>query len=250
VTSFLRPFCAVLILDYYSLIILSFSLFLFFSCSLVGIPEVKRFETSRYVIFNSVRQGFATAYDNLVLDPALRGKGWEIALQIWPDSIMDQLPAHILVQMEREREEQQLREQESRSEEGEMRLRESEEDDTIIEKAEETEEGGDKKKKFNMLGWLPKNKKRIEEEEVIVNDDDVEVSYLCCCGAVYFVYLLIAFYSGILCYRFCSLNSQKVLLATEAAQLPQPKRKALIGCVIYSTSMKYCYTLLRFESFQ
>ena len=39
-----------------------------------GIEEVKRFETSRFVIFNSVRQGFAAAYDSLVLDPALRGQ--------------------------------------------------------------------------------------------------------------------------------------------------------------------------------
>ena len=43
-----------------------------------GIEEVKRFETSRYVIFDSVRHGFAAAYDALVLDPALRGKGWEV----------------------------------------------------------------------------------------------------------------------------------------------------------------------------
>ena len=39
-----------------------------------GIAEVKRFETSRFVIFNSVRQGFAAAYDSLVIDPALRGQ--------------------------------------------------------------------------------------------------------------------------------------------------------------------------------
>ena len=65
-----------------------------------GIPEVKRFETSRYVIFNSVRQGFAAAYDSLVLEPKLRGKGWEVAMEIWPDSIMDQLPAHILLQLQ------------------------------------------------------------------------------------------------------------------------------------------------------
>jgi len=61
-----------------------------------GIPEVKRFETSRKVIFDNVREGFAAAYDSLVLDPAMRGKGLEIAKEIWPDQIMDQLPAHIL----------------------------------------------------------------------------------------------------------------------------------------------------------
>ena len=37
-----------------------------------GVPEVKRFETSRRVIFESVREGFAAAYDALVLDPAMR----------------------------------------------------------------------------------------------------------------------------------------------------------------------------------
>lgn len=33
---------------------------------------MKRLETSREVIFNSVRNGFAAAYDSLVLDPAER----------------------------------------------------------------------------------------------------------------------------------------------------------------------------------
>jgi len=33
-------------------------------------PEVKRFETSRRVIFDNVRAGFAAAYDALVIDPA------------------------------------------------------------------------------------------------------------------------------------------------------------------------------------
>ena len=63
-----------------------------------GVPEVKRFETSRKVIFDNVREGFAAAYDSLVLDPAMRGKGLEIAKTVWPDSTMDQLPAHILEQ--------------------------------------------------------------------------------------------------------------------------------------------------------
>ena len=34
-----------------------------------GISEIERMETSREKIFNSVRQGFAAAYDSLVLDP-------------------------------------------------------------------------------------------------------------------------------------------------------------------------------------
>jgi hypothetical protein len=35
-----------------------------------GVPEVKRMETSREVIFDSVRQGFAAAYNALVVDDA------------------------------------------------------------------------------------------------------------------------------------------------------------------------------------
>lgn len=63
-----------------------------------GTPEVKRFETSREVIFESVRQGFAAAYDVLVMDPEERGRGMEVARTIWPDTIMGQEPAHILLQ--------------------------------------------------------------------------------------------------------------------------------------------------------
>jgi predicted patatin/cPLA2 family phospholipase len=63
--------------------------------------EVKRFETSRAVIFDSVRQGFAAAYDTLVQDNDLKGKGWEKALEVYPDSILEQLPAHILLQMQK-----------------------------------------------------------------------------------------------------------------------------------------------------
>ena len=37
-----------------------------------GVPEVKRFETSREVIFESVREGFAAAYNALVLDPMMK----------------------------------------------------------------------------------------------------------------------------------------------------------------------------------
>jgi len=36
-----------------------------------GTPEVKRMETSREAIFNSVRYGFASAFNALVIDPAL-----------------------------------------------------------------------------------------------------------------------------------------------------------------------------------
>ena len=69
-----------------------------------GTAEVKRFETSRAVIFKSVREGFAAAYDALVLEPSEQGKGMERAMEIWPDSILDQPPAHILLQRQKERE--------------------------------------------------------------------------------------------------------------------------------------------------
>lgn len=65
-----------------------------------GTPEVKRFETSRQVIFESVRSGFAAAYDALVEDPAQRGEGAEVAKTVYPDSIMDQMPAHLQLQQE------------------------------------------------------------------------------------------------------------------------------------------------------
>ena len=60
-----------------------------------GIPEVKRLETSREVIFNSVRQGFAAAYDGLSLDSP-PGKGWEVARTIWPDSILSEKESHLV----------------------------------------------------------------------------------------------------------------------------------------------------------
>lgn len=60
-----------------------------------GVPEVKRFETSRAVIFENVRLGFATAYDALVEDRSQAGRGYEVAKSIWPDSILDDVPAHL-----------------------------------------------------------------------------------------------------------------------------------------------------------
>ena len=53
-----------------------------------GTVEVKRTETSRLAIFNNVRYGFAAAYNALVLDSNLKGKGLDIAKEIWPDSIV------------------------------------------------------------------------------------------------------------------------------------------------------------------
>ena len=60
-----------------------------------NVPEVKRFETSRAVIFDNVRLGFAAAYDALVEDRTLVGQGYEIAKSIWPDSILDSPPKHL-----------------------------------------------------------------------------------------------------------------------------------------------------------
>jgi hypothetical protein len=60
-----------------------------------GVPEVKRFETSRAVIFDNVRMGFAAAYDALVEDRTLAGQGYEVAKTIWPDSILDEEPVHL-----------------------------------------------------------------------------------------------------------------------------------------------------------
>ena len=60
-----------------------------------GIPEVKRFETSREVIFENVRMGFAAAYDAMVEDRSLQGKGYNVAKTIWPDSILLEEPVHL-----------------------------------------------------------------------------------------------------------------------------------------------------------
>ena len=60
-----------------------------------GVPEVKRLETSRKVIFDNVRYGFAAAYEGLV-PSSPPGKGWEIALEVWPDSILDSPPVHLV----------------------------------------------------------------------------------------------------------------------------------------------------------
>eukprot|EP01042_Synura_sphagnicola_P006210 gene6210-7937_t len=62
-----------------------------------GHPEVGRLELSREVIFESVRVGFAAAYDLLVNhNPALRGSGAIVAKELWPDSKLLEIPEHIL----------------------------------------------------------------------------------------------------------------------------------------------------------
>ena len=57
-----------------------------------GSEDVSHLETTREGIFKGVRQGFARAYDALVEDPAMRGKGKEMALLYFPDEILDYDP--------------------------------------------------------------------------------------------------------------------------------------------------------------
>lgn len=57
-----------------------------------GSPEVKRLETGREPILEGVRRGFARAYDALVEDVEQRGKGKEVAMQIFPNDILDYDP--------------------------------------------------------------------------------------------------------------------------------------------------------------
>jgi len=57
-----------------------------------GSEDVSHLETTREGIFEGVRQGFARAYDALVEDPAMRGRGKEMALLFFPDEILDYDP--------------------------------------------------------------------------------------------------------------------------------------------------------------
>lgn len=57
-----------------------------------GSPEVTRLETGREPIFQGVRRGFARAYDALVDDVEQRGKGMEIAMEMFPDDILNYDP--------------------------------------------------------------------------------------------------------------------------------------------------------------
>ena len=61
-----------------------------------SIPEVPRLEARREAIFEGVRDGFARAYDALVEDPSMRGKGYEVAKQYFPDEILDYDPQEML----------------------------------------------------------------------------------------------------------------------------------------------------------
>lgn len=57
-----------------------------------GSPEVARLETGREAIFEGVRRGFARCYDALVEDPDQRGKGMEVAKEVFPDDILNYDP--------------------------------------------------------------------------------------------------------------------------------------------------------------
>ncbi len=57
-----------------------------------GSPAVTRLETSREAIFEGVRRGFARAYDALVEDVEMRGRGAEFAKQVFPDDILNYDP--------------------------------------------------------------------------------------------------------------------------------------------------------------
>lgn len=60
--------------------------------------EVTKLETARQPIFEGVRRGFARAYDCLVEDPSERGRGMEVAKQLFPDEILDYDPLDIVEQ--------------------------------------------------------------------------------------------------------------------------------------------------------
>mmetsp|Transcript_24166 Transcript_24166/g.57009 ORF Transcript_24166/g.57009 Transcript_24166/m.57009 type:complete len:242 (+) Transcript_24166:332-1057(+) len=57
-----------------------------------GSEEVSHLETTREGIFRGVRLGFARAYDALVEDPAMRGRGEEMARRVFPDEILEYDP--------------------------------------------------------------------------------------------------------------------------------------------------------------
>jgi len=46
-------------------------------------PEIHRLEMRRPVLLEGVRNGFAVAYDMLVQDAGMRGKGAEVARQVF-----------------------------------------------------------------------------------------------------------------------------------------------------------------------
>jgi len=69
-----------------------------------NIEEIPRLEVGREAIFEGVRDGFARAYDALVEDPALRGKGYEAAREYFPDEILDYEP-HEMLSLQKEQQE-------------------------------------------------------------------------------------------------------------------------------------------------
>jgi predicted acylesterase/phospholipase RssA len=58
-----------------------------------GSPEVTRLENDRQAILEGVRRGFARTYDALVDDPEKRGMGAKLALEEYPDEILNYDPS-------------------------------------------------------------------------------------------------------------------------------------------------------------
>ena len=99
-------------------------------------PEVTRLETGRQAIFEGFRRGFARAYDCLVVDPKERGRGSQVALEYFPDEILDYDPIALLLQEEENEEnkendnnEQQDKEQESKEQQNNNNNKQQDEDD-------------------------------------------------------------------------------------------------------------------------
>jgi predicted acylesterase/phospholipase RssA len=57
-----------------------------------GSCEVSHLESTREAIFEGVRVGFARAYDALVEDPSMRGRGYKVAKRYFPEEILDYQP--------------------------------------------------------------------------------------------------------------------------------------------------------------
>lgn len=77
-----------------------------------GSAEIGRLELSRPLIFESIREGFAAAFEVLVAHNAsLRGQGLRIAREIWPDEILSKQPVHLENQRDDELPLKQVRQQ-------------------------------------------------------------------------------------------------------------------------------------------
>lgn len=62
-----------------------------------GSPEIARLEMDRKEILEGVRRGFAACYDQTHPDEKQRGRGWEVAMTLFGDDILDRLPEESVV---------------------------------------------------------------------------------------------------------------------------------------------------------